>query len=169
MKVRNQKTLFILSFLFVGILAISSCKKTTTTTNNQTSSTCPQDGMVKASGFSSCTVTVTNMAGIYMLITVQSGSTLTSNYKQMLFTIPVPTAVGEIQLGGSTYSSWAATYGEGSTMYSTDETNTGVFNITSLDLSAKKMSGTFSFTGVTKPSGDVKSITNGTFTIVTWQ
>jgi hypothetical protein len=108
------------------------------------------------------------MAGIYMLVTVQSGSTLTSNFKQMLFTIPVPSAVGEIQLGGSTISSWAATYGEGTTMYNTDETHTGVFNVISLDLSAKKMSGTFSFTGVTKPSGDTKTFTDGTFTNLTW-
>ncbi len=168
MNLRRQKTLFILSLLMVGIFTFSSCKKTTTTTNSITSTTCPQDGMFKATGFSSCTVTATNMAGIYMLITIQSGSTLTSNFKQMLFTVPIPSAVGEIQLGGSSFSSWAATYGEGSTMYNTDETNTGVFNVTSLDLTAKKMSGTFSFTGVSKPSGNLKSITNGTFTNVTW-
>lgn len=165
-----MKSIFTKSFLallFLGVISITACN------NDDDDDNCGATGTLEASwkvngveekayqSFNNHTVS---------LLSLSFQSCSGPNNTVVLNYIPYPPAVGSYELKYGPFSSplkGQATYIDESTgtsgvSYATNDTITGTFTITAVDLSAKTLSGTFSFNGLKEDaSGIIYTITEG--------
>ncbi len=167
-----MKSIFTKSFLallFLGVISITACNNDDDDDDNNCGTTGTLEASWKVNGveekaylsFHSHTVSLLNLSFL---------SCSGPNNAVLLNFIPYPPSVGTYELKYGPLSSpikGLATYidesvGTSGVSYATNDTITGTFTITDVDLSAKTLSGTFSFDGLKEDgSGVINTITEG--------
>lgn len=158
----------LLALLFLGVILITACRN-----NDDDDDTCGATGTLEASwkvnGVEEKSY-VTYHAHTVSFLSLSFQSCSGPNNTVVLNYIPYPPAVGTYELKYGPLSSpikGMATYidesvGTSGVSYATNDTITGTFTITAVDLAAKTLSGTFSFDGLKEDgSGVINNITEG--------
>lgn len=118
--------------------------------------------------FDSCVLTVVSTNSSCQINTNNGRSGFSKKYMDISLSFPPATGtytLGDINANGASAS---VQIGVAGSVYLTDSiVNTGTITITKYDMSAKRVSGTFSFTGLESPSGGgTKTVSSGEFTDV---
>lgn len=158
----------LLALLFLGVISITACRNNDDDDNN-----CGTNGTLEASwkvnGVEEKAY-ISYHAHTVSLLNLSFQSCSGPNNAVVINYIPYPPAVGTYELKYGPFSSpmkGMGTYidesvGTSGVSYATNDTITGTFTITAVDLTAKTLSGTFSFNGLKEDgSGIINSITEG--------
>jgi hypothetical protein len=168
----NNKAIVIAVITLASAFVIQSCTKKNTTTVTTTNMTATVNGK-SFSGIASASMS----NGGLLFAAVQTGGTpATKEFN--LYTKVNATGTYNMNVNtGQTGAGNTGVYAEGAsagtlTDYWTDSTHTGTIVITKYDVSAKKVSGTFSFNAIQfypQTGTGTVNVTNGSFTDVSWQ
>ncbi|MBP9153095.1 MAG: hypothetical protein KBF73_12495 [Flavobacteriales bacterium] len=153
-----MKTIF--SFLFLACITISSCKKEAF---EDAPFRCKIDGKEFIATKDLIQVSVTGGNNFYIQATRVANPLNDELYGEMKFDVVVDT-IGVVELNGSNTWRWSNNGGD---QFRSVGTDPGTLNITSIDFTAKRITGTFQLTAHNDSQTATRSITEGFFDL-TW-
>ncbi|MBI2968805.1 MAG: hypothetical protein HYY40_13475 [Bacteroidetes bacterium] len=165
-----------LPVLAITLFAFTSCKKKDDTNNDACGNKNFTASVSNGKSFESCNV-ISSMSTPYLQIHAQDNNGGTGDFQQIILQIPAQAfAAGTYTIATMDLQSTTCTgsYSLGSAnnvQYTSDASATGTLTVSAYDGTAKKISGTFSFTGKKSyPTAGTETITvtSGSFTDITW-